>query len=244
MITKLEEFSINAWPAIQTLLYDGWVFRFANGYTKRANSVNPLYASTLVLEEKLVYCESIFQMHELPVVFKLTQSVYPGNLDTQLQARGYRKDSPTSVQVLDFKSTFVPLPQTAALSEFLSDEWLSAFCRMSAVGDKQRDTLHRMLDNITHRHCFAAVLVGDKLIACGLGVLQAGSLGLFDIVTDSVYRRQGFARQIVNTILLWGQQNGAGSAYLQVMLNNFPALQLYSTIGFVEKYQYWYRIQS
>jgi len=26
-----------------------------------------------------------------------------------------------------------------------------------------------------------------------------------------------------------------------VMLNNAPALHLYSKIGFVEKYQYWYR---
>ena len=35
----LEELAMNAWPAIQTYLYDGWIVRFANGYTKRANSV-------------------------------------------------------------------------------------------------------------------------------------------------------------------------------------------------------------
>jgi hypothetical protein len=54
----MEELSLNAWPAHQTLLYDGWVIRFANGYTKRANSVNPLYLSTIDLDEKIAFCRA------------------------------------------------------------------------------------------------------------------------------------------------------------------------------------------
>lgn len=41
----LEELSMNALPALQTILYDGWVIRFADGYSNRANSVNPIYPS-------------------------------------------------------------------------------------------------------------------------------------------------------------------------------------------------------
>jgi hypothetical protein len=40
----IEELSMNAWPSIQTVLLDGWILRMSNGYTKRANSVNPLYS--------------------------------------------------------------------------------------------------------------------------------------------------------------------------------------------------------
>ena len=57
MITIFEELSMNAWPALQTKLYDGWVMRFAEGYTKRANSINPIYGSSISLTKKLDYCE-------------------------------------------------------------------------------------------------------------------------------------------------------------------------------------------
>ena len=55
-----EEITLNAWPALQTVLMDGWVVRFANGYTKRANSVNPLYPSTQPLKRKIEACERLY----------------------------------------------------------------------------------------------------------------------------------------------------------------------------------------
>ena len=56
-ILYIEERSLNAHPAIETQFYDGWVLRFAGGYTKRANSVNPLYVGALPLDEKIAFCE-------------------------------------------------------------------------------------------------------------------------------------------------------------------------------------------
>ncbi len=133
MITAMEELSLNAWPAHQTLLYDGWVLRFADGYTKRANSVNPLYPSTLDLEEKIAFCESLYHEQKLDVVYKLTPASCPENLDEILEAKGYKKDSATSVQVFDLGSCLVSLAPAMTVKELLSQQWLDAFCRMSAV---------------------------------------------------------------------------------------------------------------
>jgi GNAT superfamily N-acetyltransferase len=243
MTTIIEELSLNAWSALQTVLYDGWIIRFANGYTKRANSVNPLYPSTMDLDEKIRFCESIYRGKEMPVVFKITPTTYPGNLDQRLLANGYRKDSPTSVQVMELESINVQVPREANLQEDLSDEWLDNFCRMSAVTQLNRETLRQILINIVPRHCFMSLKSDDRVIACGLGVLQSAYIGLFDIVTDDAFRSRGYGQQIVKSILAWGKQNKAEQAYLQVMLNNPPALHLYEKIGFREKYQYWYRVK-
>ncbi len=53
IITALEELSLNAWPSHQTLLLDGWIIHLANGYTRRANSVNPLYPGNQALDQKI-----------------------------------------------------------------------------------------------------------------------------------------------------------------------------------------------
>jgi len=71
LITHIEELSLNAWAALQTMVYDGWIIRFAEGYTKRANSVNPLYTSSIPIEEKLHYCENLYRSRNLPVVCKI-----------------------------------------------------------------------------------------------------------------------------------------------------------------------------
>ena len=81
MITNLEELSMNAWPALQTKLYDGWALRFANGYTKRSNSINPIYNSTISLQVKLDFCEKKYAHFNLPVVYKLTPDSQPKALD-------------------------------------------------------------------------------------------------------------------------------------------------------------------
>ena len=39
-IRALEERAFNAWPALRSAYCDGWLFRFSEGLTRRANSVN------------------------------------------------------------------------------------------------------------------------------------------------------------------------------------------------------------
>ena len=241
MIQLIEEISLNAWPSLQTLLVDGWVLRFANGYTKRANSVNPLYASASNVDARVQFCEEVYRRNNLPVVFKMTPAAHPENLDEMLADRGYEVDSPTSVQTMELRDA--DSPPDEKLDATLTDEWLAAFCRMSGISDERKPTLRQMLTSIVPQKCFAAIFQTDQIITCGLGVRQGNHIGFYDIVTDKSFRNQGYGKRLLRSLLTWGRQNGARNAYLQVMLNNAPALRLYSQLGFKEIYQYWYRIK-
>jgi ribosomal protein S18 acetylase RimI-like enzyme len=242
MIRSIEELSMNAWPAMQNLHYDGWVLRCADGYTKRANSVYPLYPSKIDVDEKITFCETFYRDQGLPTVFKLTAASTPSDLDIRLETLGYRVDSPTSVQTLDLKQMNSEVPTDFDLTSDDTEAWHEAFARINNVDPKRRATHESILRAIQPDKCFASLSMDGRFIGCGLGVLQAGYLGIFDIVIDPAHRGQGYGTHLMIALLAWGQQRGANVAYLQVMLNNEPALGLYEKLGFREKYQYWYRI--
>ena len=63
---------MNAHPSIKTQVFDGWILCFANGYTNKANSINPLYSSEIAIEEKIKQCEKIYESQGLATVYKLT----------------------------------------------------------------------------------------------------------------------------------------------------------------------------
>jgi N-acetylglutamate synthase len=240
-IRTIEEIALNAWPSLQTIMYDGWILRFANGYTKRANSINPIYDSTINVEEKILTCEQIYRSKNLPVVFKMTSDVYPNNLDIILDEHGYQIDSRTSVQTMDLINELSS--EGAELENTLTEEWLAGFCRLNNIGEDIKSTLRQIFINIAPQKCFAVIRRQDRGIAYGLSVLQTEYIGFYDIFTDASFRNQGFGKRLMSCLLNWGKQNGARKAYLQVLVNNESALQLYSQLGFQENYQYWYRIK-
>lgn len=87
-ILRLEEIALNAFPAVLTEFYDGWILRYSNGYTFRGNSVNPIYNSKIEFDKKVEYCEKKYFEKKLPCVFKMTEAVSE-DLDKVLADRGY-----------------------------------------------------------------------------------------------------------------------------------------------------------
>ncbi len=244
MIRELEELSLNAWPASQTVVLDGWILRFARGYTRRANSINPLYPGRCDPAEKIAACEQLYRAEGLAVTFKLTRAVEPPDLEERLERLGYRLDAPTSVQTLDLSSWEASQDTPIEFSPVLTDAWLASYIRLASIAGPNQPVLRQILEAIRLPHWFAAARAGDEVVACGMAVVQSGWVGLFDIVTAAAWRRRGYGRQVVAGLLGLGKAHGASQAYLQVMLNNSPALSLYASLGFKESYQYWYRLKS
>jgi ribosomal protein S18 acetylase RimI-like enzyme len=240
----LEELSLNALPPLQSLHYDGWELRFssgANGYPRRANSIQMLYPSMLPLEEKVAHCEALYRARGQRTVFKMTLAA-PDGLDALLRARGYVFDAPTSVRTLDLER-FDAQPEAGIevqIETEMSGSWYADFARLNENDPLRAATTRQLLERLAIPSAFVRLCRDGETVALGRGALEHGWIGFYEIVTDERYRQQGLGRQLMLNILKWGKDNGARNAYLQVMTENTPAVRLYSSLGFTMQYEYWY----
>ncbi len=240
-IRALETFYFKAWEAFETIDYDGWHLHFADGYTRRANSINPIYGSSLPLDEKITHCITEFTRREIAPVFKLTDAAIPNDLDAQLDQRGYTKGTIVSIQTADMRPRPFAWSDLAVSNNTLTDAWLDDFCRLNIVDEKQLSPMRRLLHGITLETCYLRLIDGRETVAVGLGVCDGHHVGLFDIVTAMTHRRKGHGYALVESLLHWGKSLGATTGTLQVVHDNTPALTLYDRFGFEEAYTYWYR---
>ena len=245
-IQTLEELSLNALPPLQQILDNGWVLRFADGYTKRANSVTPLYsgASEEDLTTKIERCKRIYQNFGLPPIFRLTNISQWSELDRTLDRLGYIKQDYVSVRVKAIDD--IPRVENSceiAIEERLSTEWLDRYVHAAEVPFQHWNTMSTMLEIIPSPTCYAMLKHNNRFCSCGLGVLERDYLGIFFFVTDRSQRRRGYGSQLISAMANWGRNRGATKVYLQVETANKAGINLYNKLGFTEIYQYFYRLK-
>lgn len=242
---RIEEAGLNAWPALQQMLYDGWVLRFSKGYTKRANSANALYPSAIDTREKVAFCEAQYRVRELKPIFRITPFA-PADLDSILEARGYELIDTTLVLARDVAAISKSRASQAAIPDRVRqeslDDWLPIYCRLKSSSLEEHQTHREILETILGRCFYASLTVSGEAVSCALGVLEGEFFGLFDVVTAPEHRSKGHATTLLSSMLNWAQENGARHAYLGVVELNSPARRLYDKLGFREAYRYWYRV--
>lgn len=243
---RIEEAGLNAWPAAQHLLYDGWVLRFSHGYTKRANSVNILTPGELDLLEKIARCEAEYTRRDLPSIFRITSFNPPPELDTTLAQRAYTQVSPTLVLGLELAQRRTPHLPTGSLHSEALDPWLAIFCDLRGAALDQHQMHRAILHAIPGQTQFAVLRdESGAVVGCGIAVVDGAYMGLFDLIVDPAQRNQGYGAALVAPLLDWAATMGARYAYLQVEEANAPARRVYEAkLGYKMVYWYWYRVRN
>jgi GNAT superfamily N-acetyltransferase len=77
-------------------------------------------------------------------------------------------------------------------------------------------------------------------VASGLAAYDDDWVGFRAIDVHPDHRRRGLALAVMDALLEWGAEQGATTAYLQVLGDNDPALRLYERLGFREHHRYRY----
>ncbi|HTW15779.1 MAG TPA: GNAT family N-acetyltransferase [Nocardioides sp.] len=84
----------------------------------------------------------------------------------------------------------------------------------------------------------AVARIGE--LASGVATFDRDWVGLRTIEVAPDRRRQGLGSRVLAALLEWAAEQGATTAYLQVLGDNTPALGLYEGLGFTEHHRYRY----
>jgi ribosomal protein S18 acetylase RimI-like enzyme len=241
---RLEELSLNASGAFQSLVYDGWLLGYCRGPTKRLRCVNPFYPSSLPLEEKIDHCTRFYAGLGLPAIFRLLPFSQPADLDTSLERGGWERFERTLVQRTSLAASQWPSVPADDVTIMPVPDWQEPVAGLLDVSPELLVQYVERARTYPLPHAGAVLRRDGEVVACGLVKIEGNHAGLFAVHTAEQHRGRGLGRAIVAALLAEAMRLHARFAYLQVTASNAAALALYRHFGFVTAYDYWYRARA
>jgi GNAT superfamily N-acetyltransferase len=235
---RVEETCLNAWPALREVLLDGWLLRFSNGLTRRANSANPLRP---VAHADIAACEALYRRLGLPTIFRVLTLIDP-LVEERLAAAGYTSEGESCALFGAIDEIEARQDPEVRLSSRASPEWFAAMAALQQHTQEQAATYRGIIAHIAIPAAFAALSVDGATAALAYGAIHNGLLCYESVITDNRRRGRAYGRRIVMALAAWAKENGAQGACLEVEAGNLPARRLYDAIGLKrELYRYHYR---
>ncbi len=227
---RIERASEQAVPSAGVERLGAWRAHLSDGYVRRLNSValhgeRPGGAET---ERRLDVIDRLYRERSLRPAIR--QTTMDGWLDEHLS--GWTETGDTIVMAA--RGSTGDVGPTCSVEDWLA--WLSPRASLPARFAEAAASARRLdADNVV---LFSTE--GRHIVGAGRAVSTEGMTGLFDISVDSDVRRRGHGRSLLRRLMAWAAERGE-EVYLQVGAVNEPALQLYRSEGFVERYRYRYR---
>lgn len=229
----LQEKAARAQPAERVEVVEGWWLRHAPGCEWWVGTVLPHSEDDGPdeLMGRVVGAEAFYAGHGAPTRVQITPGACPPQLDQVLAARGYRRESPISLQVARTASVRQRAPaggRHLQLDDAVSPSWW--------------DVEGAMLERVKLPSVYAAVVSDDNtVLSVGRAVIDDGWAGVFSMATVPAARGRGAALEVIGALAEWAGQRGIDNLYLQVEKDNGAALRLYQRAGFAELCTYHYR---
>ncbi|MEQ1816975.1 MAG: GNAT family N-acetyltransferase [Terricaulis sp.] len=240
-VEALERACLEAWPARTRTQRDGWEFCATSDRSGRANAVWPLSWTGADVHRAIANARAWCACQAITSTFKLADgATAPPDLAGALTAAGFTPRTETLVMTRAIEMATSPFG--VELHDKPSDDIWSPL-NESAPDAADAAERRYIVERIAAPRRFALVRSNGLPAAVGLGVLSGDLIGIYLMRTAPWARRNGFARDIVQTLTHWGASEGAQTAYLQVEQANEVAVALYVHEGFnvAYRYRYWRR---
>lgn len=238
---ELDALADRGWPSIERESVGPWTLRFAAGVTNRANSVLPAgRVDAATLPSAVDAAERAYQDRGLPTVFQVSPATHPA-LPAELEARGYREHSATSILVADREGIAAAFDERAiTVAAAPSPAWMDLWWSVDGRGD---DAARAVAEQILTGGPALYASSGDpeRPDAVARLAVVGGWGGLFAVATRPESRRRGHAAALIRGVAAAAGPHGVDRFWLQVMADNAGALALYESLGFVaaSSYTYW-----
>lgn len=242
LVSRLEDIGSRSWQAKEIELLGGWQLRADEGITRRANSVLPLEPPGVDIESAVKKCVTFYMTRGILPRFQVTAFSMPSGLDDYLKESGWTEGLVVDVQTAEIDGISAPKPDPdVELLDSPTDDWINAYLRASDHQDESPRIRQAIMMRSALPKRFAQLVIDNQVAGVGIGILCEEWVGLYSIATAPDFRKRKVATRISHALLDWGQRMNADHAYLQVEVDNNPALDLYRNLGFIHCYRYWYR---
>ena len=235
----IELAGLQAWPGIEMERDGQWVLRAANGYTKRANSVQCLDpADGENAAARLAAARRWFETRGIAPVFRVTPLTAPPILEA---LRSWVAFDHSRTMAMDLAGLDVAFDPRAELMAPDDPRFLSAQRVLQEYDDATVGKLSAVIAAIAVPAAGVVIRAGDgQPVAAALMDIADGIAIAGNVITASAERRRGCGGALMRSALAWAKQAGASFAALNVAADNPPALALYGSVGYAVAYDYHY----
>lgn len=238
---RAERAFLKAWPALSTTTHNDWQARFANGLSRRANSVNPLTAGVALSDDDIRFFEDAYRAQNLPLIVRVPM-LLDADVDLMLERHGFTSEGECCVLHGALNSGTTQSDPAVEISDTPTRAWFDAVHAAQGRVSEQRATYETIINAISLPAGFLTLRDKSEPVALAYGAVDGDLLCVESVVTAASHRGKGYAKSLMTALLHWAKLKGATTVCLQVEMSNAPALALYRRIGLGrELYRYHYR---
>jgi ribosomal protein S18 acetylase RimI-like enzyme len=227
---EIEIAAEQAVPSARQIALGRWTAHLSSGHIRRINAVT-LHGERLddqLVLERLTKIQDIYRQHGLRPRVRTTSMDHW--IDPLIE--GWTEAGEAVVMSIE--------PEPGDIGETISiDQWLT-WLRPRAVSTGRFEEAASSARRLDADNVVVTARVDGQIIGAARAVSTNGLTGLFDITVDPEHRRRGHARSMIDRLRGWAAERQE-PVYLQVASVNMPAIALYESEGFVQRYHYRYR---